>query len=351
MSRKYNKGEWAEFYAFSKILESGRLYAADEDMQKIPEIYYTILSAIKNDIEYHRNNDKDSVTFKINNQIISIPISEFEIVNNKLFPTIKSSSSTFTIPELNSFIDKLSLDSIKENNQSKGDISLKIHDDYTGYEPTLSFSIKSYVGSNPTLLNASNGTVITYETSGNLTEANIAEINSIEGRGKIINRINRIKELGSKLNYKNINATIFKENLQMIDYRLPIIISEIFLESYFVRGKKIPDVVDSYLNKNPDENPRIIKYKIKEFLVAIALGMVPLTEWSGLDEANGGYIVVKDDSEVLCYHIYERNKLKQYLYNNTKFDTPSTGRTNAGLLLKNERDNSIEFNLTMQIRF
>src|SRR5699024_10114957 len=154
-----------------------------------------------------------------------------------------------------------------------------------------------------------------------------------------------------KLNYKNINATIFKENLQMIDYRLPIIISEIFLESYFVRGKKIPDVVDSYLNKNPDENPRIIKYKIKEFLVAIALGMVPLTEWSGLDEANGGYIVVKDDSEVLCYHIYERNKLKQYLYNNTKFDTPSTGRTNAGLLLKNERDNSIEFNLTMQIRF
>src|SRR5699024_369470 len=217
-------------------------------MQKIPEIYYTILSAIKNDIEYHRNNDKDSVTFKINNQIISIPISEFEIVNNKLFPTIKSSSSTFTIPELNSFIDKLSLDSIKENNQSKGDISLKIHDDYTGYEPTLSFSIKSYVGSNPTLLNASNGTVITYETSGNLTEANIAEINSIEGRGKIINRINRIKELGSKLNYKNINATIFKENLQMIDYRLPIIISEIFLESYFVRGKKIPEVVDSYLS-------------------------------------------------------------------------------------------------------
>ena len=80
--------------------------------------------------------------------------------------------------------------------------------------------------------------------------------------------------------------------------------------------------------------------------------MVPQTKWSGLDEANGGYIVVKDNAEVLCYHIYDRNKLKQYLYTHTKFDTPSTSRYskyNAGLVTK-ENDSSY-FTLVMQIRF
>ena len=64
----------------------------------------------------------------------------------------------------------------------------------------------------------------------------------------------------------------------------------------------------------------IIIHKVKDLLVAVALGMEPNTKWTGLEDANGGYIVVKDDGEVLCYHIYDRNKLRNYLFRNTKFD-------------------------------
>ncbi|EGP5401579.1 HpaII family restriction endonuclease, partial [Enterococcus faecium] len=90
--------------------------------------------------------------------------------------------------------------------------------------------------------------------------------------------------------------------------------------------------------------------KIKQLLIAAALGMVPLTPWLGLEEANGGYIVVKDNSDVLCYHIYDRNRLSEYLYNHTAFDTPSTGRTSVGKVIRNE-NGELGFNLTMQIRF
>lgn len=350
MARKYNKGEWSEFYAFLDILSSGKLYAADENMNKIATVYYTVLSAIKNGNEYNRNNALGSIAFEHENELISISIKDFESMSRQLFQVIKSSNGTFSVPVVEPFIEKLHLTTIKERSNSKGDITLKIHDDFTGFEPTLSFSIKSYVGSNPTLLNASNGTILKYKLSGDLTNSEIKDINSIEGNGKVKERISTIRAKGIDLIYKDIPSGIFKENLQMIDFRLPEIISEIFLESYFVKGKRIPEVVQSYLKRNPKENPRIIEYKIKELLVAIALGMVPLTKWSGLDEANGGYIVVKDTSEVLCYHIYERNKLKEYLYNHTKFDTPSTGRTNAGQLIISE-DGKVEFNLTMQIRF
>ena len=100
---------------------------------------------------------------------------------------------------------------------------------------------------------------------------------------------------------------------------------------------------------NFNENPELIKHKVKDLLVAIALGMVPKTKWNGIDEANGGYIIVKADGEIVCYHIYDRTRLRNYLYKNTKFDSPSSSRTGAGILY--EEENQVMFKLTGQIRF
>lgn len=352
MSNTYNKGEWSEFYVFLHVLATGKLHAADSDLQKIPHIYYNILAAIKNDIKYVRDTSNQKIVFNFEGNRISMSIIEFIALEKIVIEKINKSSGTFSIQETEPILKELKIDTIKEKSLTKGDIQLQIHDDYTGFEPILSFSIKSYLGSKPTLLNASNGTVLTYELTRELDDNKIQKINEIDGHSKVKNRIATIRELNSDLKYKNIPASIFKENLQMVDYRMPEIISEIFLESYFVRGKKMEDVVNSYLDRHPDEKPEIIIYKVKEFLVAIALGMVPLTSWSGLDEATGGYIVVKDDSEVICYHIYDRNRLKNYLYNYTKFDTPSMGRYSehkAGFIQK--LGNEQIFNLVMQVRF
>ena len=38
-----NKGEWSELYAFMKLLSQGRVYAANEKVEKIDEVYYPIL--------------------------------------------------------------------------------------------------------------------------------------------------------------------------------------------------------------------------------------------------------------------------------------------------------------------
>ena len=48
--------------------------------------------------------------------------------------------------------------------------------------------------------------------------------------------------------------------------------------------------------------------------------------WDGLDEANGGYIIVKADGEILAYHIYNRNFFEQYLLDNTILERASTSR-------------------------
>lgn len=49
MPNKVNKGEWTELYVFLKALSVGKIYAADEKLNKISNLFYMILSAIKNE--------------------------------------------------------------------------------------------------------------------------------------------------------------------------------------------------------------------------------------------------------------------------------------------------------------
>ena len=82
----------------------------------------------------------------------------------------------------------------------------------------------------------------------------------------------------------------------------------------------------------------------------VALGMVPGVVWTGRYQANGGYLVVKSDGDVVCYHFYDKNLFEDYLYHNTRLDTPSSTRYGFGVIEKAE-DGTLIFKLNLQIRF
>ena len=81
-------------------------------------------------------------------------------------------------------------------------------------------------------------------------------------------------------------------------------------------------ISDNPLSLKPEKAEIFYSYKVKSLLCAMALGMLPTVEWSGTDEATGGYIVVKADGDVVAYHLYNRDKFKDYLFNNTRFEGP-----------------------------
>ena len=84
-------------------------------------------------------------------------------------------------------------------------------------------------------------------------------------------------------------------------------------------------------------------------LCAKALGMEPGSEWSGEDTANGGYIVAKANGEVVAYHLYNRDRFKQYLFENTKMERGSTARHGYASIYK--ENGKMYMNLNLQIRF
>lgn len=98
-----------------------------------------------------------------------------------------------------------------------------------------------------------------------------------------------------------------------------------------------------------DTKQPMYAYKVKQFLLAFALGMTCSTPWYGTFHANGGYIIVKEDGDVLCYHFFDRNDLEDYLYFNTRYEPPSTTRHCFGEIYQENGGCFLKLNL--QVRF
>ena len=62
------------------------------------------------------------------------------------------------------------------------------------------------------------------------------------------------------------------------------------------------------------------KYKFKKFLCTLALGMKPDKVWNGMDEFNGGYLVLNENEEIYSYNVNKRY-FEEYLLSNTMMDS------------------------------
>ena len=81
----------------------------------------------------------------------------------------------------------------------------------------------------------------------------------------------------------------------------------------------------------------------------MALGMMPNTPWDGILTSLGGFLLVKQDGDVLCYYLYNLKDFQEYLFEKTKFDTPSTTRYGIGSVINKNGRAYIKLNL--QVRF
>ena len=169
-----------------------------------------------------------------------------------------------------------------------------------------------------------------------------------------MDRIAKIQSKGGAFKFVKTERQIFSNNLVLIDSLLPEILSQIVFDFYSSEFSHLTDLVNSTADKNPlkfdiENEHKFYEYKIKRFLTDVALGMMPSQVWTGKYDATGGYLIVKENGDVLCYHIYNRNEFEDYLLNNTKLDTASSSRHGFGEIY--EENGELYFNLNLQIRF
>lgn len=355
---KGNKGEWSEIYALFKLLGDRQLFLGDKDIQKLEGLVYPIIKILRseNNGDFQYSIEDEIILISGNEQVLKIPIDDFKSKALFLLKAIKENKErTFSIPEIEEFMQSINCISIKAGSSAKTDITIVVHDHRTNQQPTLGFSIKSQLGSPSTLLNAGKTTNFIYKVVGlNLTGDEIEQINSIDTRRKIMDRILQVQNKGGIFEFVKTEKQIFSNNLVLIDSLLPQILSQIVFDFYSSGFSHLSDLVNLAAEKNPlnfdiQDEHKFYDYKMKRFLTDVALGMMPSQVWTGKYDATGGYLIVKEDGDVLCYHIYNRNEFEDYLLNNTKLDTASSSRHEFGEIF--EEDEQLFFTLNLQIRF
>lgn len=352
-----NKGEWSEIYALFKLLGDKKLFAGDADLNKVEELFYPIIKIIRNEsggnFEYEINGDL--VIISGGKEQLRIPVKTFTEQSVKLLTTIKGSNGAFSIPEIETFMNSINCSSLKAKSTSKSDIQIVIHDQRINQTAELGFSIKSQLGGQATLLNAGKTTNFIYKiTDFQPTENQVKSINEIDTKSKIKDRIENIKQLGGNINYVSLEQDVFKNNLVLIDSLLPNILAEIVRTFYTTNLSSIKDLTENINKINPLNYDNqfahtFYEYKIKRFLTDVALGMTPSKVWNGVYDATGGYLIVKENGDVLCYHIYNRNQFEDYLFQNTKLETASSSRHEFGKVYS--ENGKSYFKLNLQIRF
>ncbi|MBQ8302446.1 MAG: HpaII family restriction endonuclease [Clostridia bacterium] len=370
--KKLNKGEWAEFYVMMKLLGEGRLYTANKLLQKNYQNYLDVLKIIRQEcetqvLEYIIDEANAVVIVKPQDSdtiLATMPVSDFNDYAKMLFDGIKDvKGSSVPAPDPVCDFAKViyvskpkapAVKALKKQFGGKNDIFIEVRDGQTAIVSIMGFSIKSKFGQNPTLFNAGSSSQYLYKLTG-CDDTMMDEFNAItENGGRGWSKCKTyLSDHGILMEFAHTQNPIYNDNLFLVRESMAKImawcVKDRLIDSpgHF----EVMETVERMIAANPLGVPGARVYyekAIKDFLMAGFTGMTAGKEWDGKEQVNGGYIVVMDDGDVICYHSSDRESFRDYLYKNTHFEYVSADKYLWSRIVKIDGEYYLPLNLSVR---
>ena len=370
--KKLNKGEWAEFYVMMKLLGEGRLYTANKLLQKNYQNYLDVLKIIRQEcetqvLEYIIDEANAVVIVKPQDSdtiLATMPVSDFNDYAKMLFDGIKDvKGSSVPAPDPVCDFAKViyvskpkapAVKALKKQFGGKNDIFIEVRDGQTAIVSIMGFSIKSKFGQNPTLFNAGSSSQYLYKLTG-CDDTMMDEFNAItENGGRGWSKCKTyLSDHGILMEFAHTQNPIYNDNLFLVRESMAMImawcVKDRLIDSpgHF----EVMETVERMIAANPLGVPGARVYyekAIKDFLMAGFTGMTAGKEWDGKEQVNGGYIVVMDDGDVICYHSSDRESFRDYLYKNTHFEYVSADKYLWSRIVKIDGEYYLPLNLSVR---
>lgn len=385
-----NKGEWAEIYIFLKLVSEGKVYMADEKMQRLASVYMKILRIFREEIPGEKIEYCIEEPVKIHKNSVDIgpdtSVADFELYTRKTWDLISNSKTGNGLfdAEIATFLERIHINKLKSPAQSSADffggtedIVMEVEDYRSGIDSIMGFSCKSQFTAEATLFNASgDNTNFRYRIVGNINDEIMDEFNNIFN---IVNKIDQttgetvptnevavakrmkyLKDLGCDLEFiAPVVATAKRNLIQSGGLEMPQIVGEMLKYYFFMNNgeteyenvsKAIRYLADTDpINYGVDDLEGMYRSKVGKLLYDMFTGMRMASVWSGNPSVTGGYICAKKDGDVVAYHANVATEFRDFLINQLGFETSSATRHNY---MKIEKENEEYFiNLNMQYRF
>lgn len=375
----YNNGEWAEVYIFFKVIADRKLYTADAAFNPIKDVYLDVLSIIREEVkgEIYKYQTGDYVTILLNQEPVgTVPVSEFIKYKNLLWKLLEENTeTTFTSDEVEKFLKSIFIFNPKSPAQivSKfcgGTVDIVIEtQDRSGVNRVLGFSCKSDLRASSTLLNASgDNTNFIYEVTGPMDDEKMEIFNNIfketRRKGKICydiatsDRMQYLHDIGCDLSFVNTAKPLARENLIKCGGKeMPDIVAGMLKNFYFenLSGSTSMDDCIEYLSENDvaeygfEDLKQTYHGKIAQLLLCTFTGMRLGSKWNGRQEVNGGYIVVKNNGDVVAFHSTIADEFKDFLVAKMIMESPSHSRHKDMMIYKD--GDKYFLKLSLQLRF
>ena len=352
---KGNLGEWSELYALGYLLVHGGAYEADKHQNPDPDVFHSVKQ-----IWLHPTKGLEPLHFFLENSSVSVlrKSDEVRLVAKSLIEdvlkrmnielSLNSNRGTFSLQSGSEMMQILQKETISASSAAREtDLDLVFEDLSSGaITPHVGFNIKSQIGARSTLLNASGATNFTFK----IVPKNCAYLAEFPEfvHGKHRHNLQKLHETGYKLEFHKIQSEVFQKNLVFIDLKFPEILAKVLLHSYQTGENSFSIATRSVFPGN-DLISEQSRFKLKQFLGSIAMGLRPSTDWDRDTTKFSGMLIVKESGDIVFNYLNKIQNFEEYLFNSVAFERPSTTRHKYGHIYELLGENFIDLNL--QIRF
>jgi len=349
MAFEATKKEWCELYTFFRLLADGKVVLGTAEA-KAGEAFWPVAMIQREEHDGTRRYYIEEETIRIEGEtgVKSMPREDFGIVAGLILQAVKSSSENdVTSPDgVEEFLDEAGIFDLEAKTEDRTDFSVAF---WHPEAPLRGFNVRSRLSAMNPLLDGGRAANLKLEQSGiKFATPTVNKINALpESPNEVSERMMMIERLGGVLKYSDVADKVFRSNLLMIDLHFPRVLAEMVCIMHLDGVSRISELTEIIKQINPlkikDElinKHKFYEFKVKQFLMALALGMRPAKIYNGLDSAVEGILLVDGSGDVLCYHKSEKQAMEDFLFLNTRLEKGALEKDKYGFL---ERENGVYY--------
>lgn len=343
MAFEATKREWCELYAFFRLLADGKV-ALGTATAEAGEVAWPVAMIQREEHDGTRRYyiEHENIRIEGEKETQTVLRSEIGEMAQLILQAVKSSSEQeVTSPDgVEEFLDRVAIYDLEAKTEDRTDFSIAF---WHPEAPVHGFNVRSRLSAMNPLLDGGRAANLKLEQGGiKFSAPTVNKINALpESPNETAERMRMIERLGGTLRYADVADRVFRSNLLMIDLHFPRVLAEMVRTMHLEGVSRISELTEIIKQTNPlkikDElinKHGFYEYKVKQFLMALALGMRPAKIFNGQDSAVEGILLIDGGGNVLCYHKSEKQVMEDFLFRNTRLEKGLLEKDKYGFLEK-----------------
>lgn len=205
---------------------------------------------------------------------------------------------------LEAFLDAVNIYDLESKTDDRTDFSVAF---WSADAPLTGFTVRCRLGRMNPLLDGGRTANLKLEQSGvKFAVPTVNKVNALpESPAEVTERMLMIERLGGVLKYSDVADRVFRCNLLMIDLHFPRMLAEMVRIMHLDGITRVAELTERIKEMNPlkikDElinKHCFYEFKMKQFLLALALGMRPAKIYNGTDSAVEGLLLTNGNGGI-----------------------------------------------------